>query len=167
MILSDTDILSAFAKIDRLEMLFALLKIVELDIASGVFHEIEESFRQGRPYAIKIFELLADDRVRIVYLTPDEKIFCESLPISLGRGERESISIARERGAILLANESRVAHWCKQYKVPCIRLADILRGLWTEGVLTKAEVQVILTELQVKDQMQFKTATLTAIFADN
>ena len=116
MILGDTDILSAFAKIDRLETLFKLLKIAELDIASGVFYEIEESFRQGRKYALKIFEMLAADRIRIVYLTSDEKIFCESLPISLGRGERESISIARERGAILLANESRVAHWCKQYK---------------------------------------------------
>ena len=166
MILGDTDILSAFAKIDRLETLFKLLKIAELDIASGVFYEIEESFRQGRKYALKIFEMLAADRIRIVYLTSDEKIFCESLPISLGRGERESISIARERGAILLANESRVAHWCKQYKVLCVRLPAILRGLWTEGVLTKAEVQVLVTELQAKDRMQFKEATLTAIFAD-
>lgn len=166
MILSDTDILSAFAKIERLDELFALLKTSQLYIAGGVFSEIEESFRQGREYALQIFELLAINRISILYLTPEEKIFCESLPISLGRGERESIAMARERAAFLLTNESRVAHWCREYKVPCIRLSDLLRGLWTEDVLTKAEVQASIIDLQVKDRMQFKATTLAAIFAE-
>jgi len=166
MILSDTDILSAFAKIERLDEIFALLKTPQLYIAGGVFSEIEESFRQGREYALKIFELLAVNRIRILYLTPNENTFCESLPISLGRGERESLAITKERNAILLTNESRVAHWCREYKVPCIRLSDLLRGLWTEGVLTKAEVQTAIIDLQVKDRMQFKATTLAAIFTE-
>jgi hypothetical protein len=66
----------------------------------------------------------------------------------------------------MILNGSRVAHCCRQYQIPCLRLPDILRALWTERVVLKQEVQDILTALQLKDRMQFKQATVDAIFAD-
>jgi len=59
-----------------------------------------------------------------------------------------------------------VAHYCRQYQIPCIRLPDILRTLWTEGIILKDEVQTIVTDLQSNDKTQFRQSTLDAIFAD-
>jgi hypothetical protein len=51
MILADTDILSALAKVARLPLLFSLFQTTELDITPGVFREVEHSFNLGREYA--------------------------------------------------------------------------------------------------------------------
>ena len=78
----------------------------------------------------------------------------------------ESIAIAKERGGMVLSNESRVAHCCQQYKIPCLRFPAILSALWVEGIISKQEVQDIIAGLQVEDRMQFKQSTLDAILAD-
>jgi hypothetical protein len=65
----------------------------------------------------------------------------------------------------VLSNESRVAHHSRTHGVPCVRLADILRALWMEGMVSQHEAQEIIRALQVKDRMQFTQSTRQAIFA--
>lgn len=166
MIFVDTDILSSMAKIGRLPLLFSLLRTTELYIVPSVFGELERSFKLGRQYAKDIFALLTAGQIRVAYLTPEGAAFRDSLPVTLGAGERESIAVARERGGMVVSNESRVAHCCRQYRIPCLRLPDILRALWVEGIVSKEDVQSIINDLRVKDRMQFKTSVLDAIFAD-
>ena len=166
MIFADTDILSALAKVGRLPLLFALFRITRLQIAPGVFKEIAHSVTLGRAYAADILALISTAQVEVISLTPDETLFCDTLPSSLGAGERESIAIARERKGTVLSNESRVAHYCRQYQIACVRLPDILRSLWVEGVTSKQEVQALVADLQSEDKMQFRQSTLDAIFAD-
>lgn len=92
--------------------------------------------------------------------------FRDTLPVTLGSGERESIAAARSRSGVVLSNESRVAHICREHQVDCLRLPDILRALWVERVASKLEVQEIIRDLGVKDRMRFKQSTLDAILAD-
>jgi hypothetical protein len=101
-----------------------------------------------------------------VYLTQEETALRDTLPVTLGVGERESIAIAKVRGGIVLSNESRVAHHCRTHGVPCVRLPDILRALWVEAVVSQHEVQEIIRDLQVKDRMQFTQSTLHAVCAE-
>jgi predicted nucleic acid-binding protein len=166
MILVDTDVLSAMVKIGRLSLFFVLFQTNRLQIAPGVARELTHSLNLRRSYAEEAFALVSSGQIQIVSLTQEEAAFRDTLPVTLGTGERESIAIARERGGTILSNESRVAHCCRQYQIPCLRLPDILRALWTERVVSKQEVQDILTTLQLKDRMQFKQATVDAIFAD-
>jgi predicted nucleic acid-binding protein len=166
MILADTDILSAVAKVARLPLLFLLFQKPQLQIIPGVFRELAHSLSLGRPYAEAILSLISTDQIEVIPLTQEEVTFCSSLPYSLGTGERESIAIARSRKGTVLSNESRVAHWCRQHQIPCVRLPDILRALWVEGIVSKQEVQDIIADLQVKDRMQFKQGTIDAIFAE-
>lgn len=166
MILADTDILSALAKVGRLPLLFSLFRVTRLQIVPGVFKEVAHGVALGRSYATDILSLIATAQIEVIALTQEETRFRETLPSSLGTGERESIAVARERKGTLLANESRVAHYCRQYQIPCIRLLDILRALWTEGISSKDEVQLLVADLQTKDKMQFTQATRSAIFAD-
>ena len=166
MIFADTDVLSALAKVGRLPLLFPLFRVTRLQIVPGVFKEVAHSVALGRPYATEILALISTAQIEVIALTQEATLFCETLPSSLGLGERESIAMARERKGTLLSNESRVAHYCRQYQIPCLRLPDILRALWTEGISSKAEVQLIVADLQSKDKMQFTQSTLAAIFAD-
>ncbi len=166
MILVDTDVLSALAKVARLPLLFTLLQMTNLHIAPGVFKELAHSLSLQRQYAESVFSFISTGQIQVVSLTQTEAVFRDTLPLTLGVGERDSIAIARERSGILLSNESRVAHCCRQYQIPCLRLPDILRALWVEGIIPKQEVQSIIDDLQIKDRMQFKQPTLNAIFLD-
>ena len=166
MILVDTDVLSAMVKIGRLSLFFALFQTNRLQIAPGVARELAHSLNLRRQYAEEAFALVSSGQIQVVSLTKEEAAFQDTLPATLGTGERESIAIARERGGTVLSNESRVAHCCRQYQIPCLRLPDILRALWTECIVSKQEVQDIITALQFKDRMQFKQATLDAILTD-
>jgi predicted nucleic acid-binding protein len=166
MMLVDTDILSAMAKIGRIQLLFALLPTSQLHITPGVVGELAHSFNLRRQYAVDVFALIAVGQLQLVYLTQEEAAFRDTLPATLGAGERESIAIARGRGGIVLSNESRVAHHCRTHGVSCVRLPDILRALWVEGIVSQREVQEIIRALQVKDRMQFTQSTLHAIFAE-
>ncbi len=66
----------------------------------------------------------------------------------------------------MLSNASRVAHYSRTHGVPCVRLADILRALWVEGIVFQQEVQQMICDLQVKDLRQFLQSTFHAIFAE-
>ncbi|HEX5943864.1 MAG TPA: hypothetical protein VFY66_16395 [Anaerolineales bacterium] len=166
MILVDTDILSAMAKIGRIQLLFALLQIPQLHITPGVFGELAHSFNLRLQYAVDVFALITTGQLRIVYLTQEKVAFRDTLPVTLGAGERESIAIARARGGTVLSNESRVAHHGRTHGVPCVRLPDILWALGVEGIVSQQAVQEIIRDLQVKDRMQFTQSTLHAIFAE-
>jgi predicted nucleic acid-binding protein len=126
MILADTDILSAIAKVTRVPLLFSLFQTTTLHITPGVFRELEYSFNAGHPYAKEPFDLITAGQIQMLYLTPEEAAFRDTLPTSLSTGERDSIAVAKERGGIVLSNESRVAHWCRLYEISCLRLPDIL-----------------------------------------
>jgi hypothetical protein len=80
-----------------------------LYITPGVFGELTHSFNLGRQYAVDVFTLIATGRLQIVYLTQEEALLQDTLPVTLGTGERESIAIARTRQGMVLSNESRVA----------------------------------------------------------
>jgi predicted nucleic acid-binding protein len=166
MILVDTDILSAMAKIRRTHLVFALLQIPQLHITPGVFGEIAHSFNLRRQYAVEVFGLMATGQIQMVYLTQEEAALRDTLPVTLGTGERESIAIAKAQGGIVLSNESRVAHHYRTHGVPCVRLPDILRALWVEGIVSQHEVQEMIRDLQIKDRMQLTPSTLNAIFAE-
>jgi len=66
----------------------------------------------------------------------------------------------------VLSNESRVAHHGRTHGVPCVRLPDILRALWMEGMVSQHEAQEIIRDLQVTDRMQFTQSTLHAILTE-
>ncbi len=166
MIFVDTDVISSLAKIDRLLLLFTLFNRSNFSITPGVLAELTHSLTMGRQYAETVFRFIRDGQIQVISLTSIEAASRDSLPDTLGAGERESIAVAKERDGVVISNESRVAHYCQQLGIPCVRLPDILRALWVEGVASRQDVHTMIEDLGVKDRMQFKQATLDAIFAE-
>jgi hypothetical protein len=75
------------------------------------------------------------------------------------------MAYAKFHNGIVLSNESRVAHWCSQIGIQCVRLPAILRRLWQTQILTVEQVRKIIQLLQERDQMRFNNAILTGIFS--
>ena len=109
------------------------------------------SLVRDRHYAADVFAFVAAGQIQVVVLTQEEARLRDTLPSTLGMGERESIAIAKERGGTVLSNESRVAYYCRQFSIPCVRLPAILRALWVESIVSHQEVRAIIEELQVKE----------------
>jgi len=164
MILSDTDILSAFAKIGRLSLLYELFQVEQLHIVPAVLQELEAARSSRRAFAGVIFGKIATHNIIPIALTQSESELTATLPITLDDGERESMAVAYQRDAILLCNESRVAYWNRHFGIEYFNLPMLLRAFWTQALLTQDEVQQIIYDLQTADRMGFSAKTLTDIF---
>ena len=81
----------------------------------------------------------------------------QRLPQTLAAGERESMAICKRLAAIFVSNERRVKHYCQANGIYCINLAEILRALWELKVLTQTDVKQIITEIETKDSLKFRT----------
>ena len=72
MILVDTNILSTFAKIDRLELLFRVFNQKTLYISPNVFQELKDARDKRYDFVELIFELLQSGKLKILPLEEDE-----------------------------------------------------------------------------------------------
>ena len=157
MVLVDTDILSIFAKIARLPLLFSVFNQDPLHFAAAVETEIRRGVVLGFGFAQNIMTLHAQGRIQTLFPTADDQNFMETLPPTLDSGERESMAICKRLGATFASNERRVKHHCRENGIDCVNLLEILRALWEIGILTQAEVRILITEIEQADNLRFRT----------
>lgn len=91
-VVADTDVLSTFARIHRLDILKKLFE--QVIISQGVLSELKRG-------EIEITNV----NVHIVKLTKEELKDLRKTDVRLGRGERECFVIAKNRGFPLATNE--------------------------------------------------------------
>ena len=77
--------------------------------------------------------------------------------LSGGSGERQSMAICKRLSAIFVSNERRVKHHCLGNGIDCVNLIEILRALWEHGILMQADVRKVITEIETKDNLKFRT----------
>src|SRR5262245_12667662 len=143
MIVADTNILSTFARIWRLGLLFRVAETDAVYLAPAVIKEVKVGLLKGLDFLQPIIDGL--DGGREFYpldLTQDEKSLVDTLPGSLNAGERESIAICSKRtGGKLLTNDKRARNYCQSNHIPCLDLNLILRRLWRAGHCSKEDVR--------------------------
>ncbi|MYK19863.1 hypothetical protein F4055_17130 [Candidatus Poribacteria bacterium] len=157
MVFVDTDVLSIFAKIERLPLLFAVFDQETLNIAYAVENEIKRGISKGFHFSYDITVLQTQGRIRTYHPTSIDQEFMGSLPPTLDPGERESMAICKRLTAIFASNERRVMHYCKANRIDCINLVRILRASWELKILTQTDVRKIITEIEKKDRLKFRT----------
>ena len=161
MVFIDTDILSIFSKIQRLSLLFAVFQQDILNIATAVENEIAVGVSKGFPFANALMELQTQKRLQTHHPTTADEEFMLSLPDTLGAGERESMAICKRLTALFVSNERRVMYHCQANGIRCTNLDEILRALWELKILTESDVRQVITEIETKDSLKFRsTATI-------
>ncbi len=150
MILGDTNILSTFMRIERLDLLFKTFNTGKIYISFNVFQELKVDRDRGYPYTKKLFHLIDDHKIEIVTPTKDELLHTVDLPESFGRGELDSLAICKRREGIFLSNDKKVINYCKKKDITCFDLCDILAALWKFKILPKEKIKEIIAEIEKK-----------------
>lgn len=140
---ADTDILSIFTRIHRLDIL--------KKISDGVIipHAVKSELARGK---IDV-EYLDPD---FVTLTKDELKGLKKTDNSLDRGERECFVIARSRCLPLASNETIVHKLCKKEGIGYLTLPRILRFAITEGVITRQEARKLIFTIEEAEHTVIK-----------
>ena len=114
MLLADTNILSTFAKIDQLTLLFRLFDTQRIGVVPAVYAEFQAGVNKGYQDLQAVVKLIQQGRIDLATPTAQE-IFQESaLPVSFDVGERETLAVAKSRGYPILTNENQIKNWCKR-----------------------------------------------------
>ncbi len=150
MIIADTSILSTFARIQRLELLFKVAQTDSLYLPPAVVTELKVGLQKGLSFLQPIInDLSSGTRFYSIVLGSDEKSYADSLPGSLNAGEKESIAVCIKRiGNKFLTNDKRAHNFCKSVNIPSLDLILILRQLWKAGHCTKNQVQTLMEDIE-------------------
>lgn len=153
----DTDILSIFAKIQRLTLLFTVFDQATLNIAFAVENEIKTGISKGFHFSDDLIALQTQGQIRTYHTTLADQEFMSSLPQTLGTGERESMALCKRFTATFASNDRRVMHHCQTNGIHCINLVDILRLLWELQILSQTNVRKVITEIETEDRLKFRS----------
>jgi predicted nucleic acid-binding protein len=156
MILADTSILSTFARVDALGLLWALFPRVPLGVTPAIYREVQEALNQGCGWLVQVPRLVKAGRLQLVAATPVEVLAAEGPPDSLGLGEREAIALCQSRGWSFITNDRRARNYCREAGVEAFDLAGLLRALWTTGARPKKFVRGVLDRMEEAEGIVFK-----------
>ena len=145
MIITDTGFLSSFLKIGRLDLIFRAFDTNRIVITSGVLQELEQA-----PMQRELKEALQSEEHKIIV-----KEIGETPAEGFGRGEMESMALATETNSLLLMDDRKAAQYAKQKGIIVMGLATFLLYCKTNKVISKEDIQTIITELKEKDYYQF------------
>jgi predicted nucleic acid-binding protein len=156
MFLCDTNILSTFAKVSRLELLLQLLARDAIAVVPAVYEELQEGIRRGYTPLQAASTHIQQGAITILAPNAQEIFDKDALPRSFDAGERETIAVAQSRGYAILTNETHVKNWCERMDIACWDLPRILRALWRTNLLKKEQVRRLVEQIEIKDRVVFR-----------
>lgn len=160
MIILDTDIASALAKGKGLDLLLELFQN-DVYITPKVYEELQSSVNYGYSFPQEIFE-----KVKVLDVTSQEqrqyrKMFHKT--VSLGKGELEAISVAKERNSLFSSLDKKALKLAQKKKVKVMVLKAILKGFWKKKVCSKEDVRKLVERIEKKDS---RVIDIEGVFED-
>ena len=152
-LLFDTDVLSTFGKIKRLDLLEKLFPSANFIIPTSVNNELFKAKDCGYEFV----DYILDSQIfKVSSLEQEEVDFLEKLSAErrmLGAGELECISICKHRDSVLVTNDKAAKKVCDHYDIKFIDLSMILKSLIAIDILTTGEVRNLIDEIEGKDRV--------------
>ncbi len=147
-IIFDTNVLSLFAKVSRLDLLHQFsatpLSTVALYITPTIQRELEIGLQNGVDYLEDALQLVAAGHLQIITLGEVDRLFMGSLPSKLALGEAEAIALSHRYNMIFITHDRKAINYCKREGIDCIRLTTLLLKLQNAGLLTTSEIERML-----------------------
>jgi predicted nucleic acid-binding protein len=156
----DTDFLSAFLKIDCLQLVRDFYQIEAVQIPPAVYGEV----RQAR-----VFPKLA--MLPWVRVTPPDPGIQEKLSLQqgfddFGSGEKEAIALAQQlRGAVLLMNDNRARLWATGSGLHSLGIPAFLLACKRTLLIDSQDVRALVLDLQEKDRYRFRQDVLNLLLS--
>lgn len=153
-VILDCDLLSTFAKTNRIHLLESLFRGSDLLISDAVFAEIERVRQHGYDFP----ERIKASKIKLSHLKDSEAENLESFirTPSIHYGEAECLCIAKNRKGILLTNDSVVRKLCKMEDILVLDLKDILKEIASRELISKEEMLSLLKDIEIKDNTRIR-----------
>jgi predicted nucleic acid-binding protein len=152
----DTDILSTLAKIDKLKLLPKLFRRSDMLICPSVSAEIQRGIQLG------LLKFSYPTRFLRIKLGMREK--AASMEIkdtrNVSSGDAECLAVAKSRNCVLLTNDRKVQKIADSFSINHLSLVLLLRELWANHIMTRAEVEQLAHEIETKDRIVIKRREL-------
>jgi len=145
MIIADTDFLSSFLKIERLHLIFSALNAKSITIAKAVLHELEHA-----PVQQVFLDALHSSEDTII-IQDVEDVSSENF----GKGELESIALAKRMNALLLMDNRKAAQFAKEQGITVMSIPSFLLYCRINKILSNEELRTIISDLKEKDYYEF------------
>ena len=164
-IVSDTNILSSLTAGESLTAFMRLYQRDKLIIPPSVQQELQAGFERGKTYLQQVLQAIQTRQIEALPLSAEEELMTYKYPGGLNEGEREAIALAQRRKATLLSNDMEAQRYCAQRDIRVLTLADVLRALWIEQILSPDEVRNAMSRMEQVETHSFTANQLTGIFA--
>jgi len=159
-IVIDTDFLSTFIKINRLELILAFFRCTSVIIPLAVLKEIDRTdFFEEHHDLLAFSEEEATMKRPLLVQRANKSI--TNLP--LGEGEREAISLAVERDASLLMNDKAAMKAARSHGVNVIDTFSFLLACHDAGFVERPEMERIVRELESEDSFRFRKSEMRSL----
>ena len=151
-VIADTDILSTFGKIRRLDLLQSLFDNVY--IAPAVWRELGHATQLGFTWvasvqrAVLLLPLTANESGAVERLT--------SLYPQVGSGELESFVLAQTHHLACLTNDRQAKVVVSALGLSYLDLEDLLRAFKTRKLLTTAALTALIAQIEEHDHTHIK-----------
>ena len=140
----DTDFLSAFHKMDRIDLIYEVFGVDRIYVTQAVIDELAKA-----PFFYDFIR--KTERV--------ERVVVDEIPLNissamLGKGEADSISYALKTGSILLSNDKKAGEFAEDLGVIVVDVISFLLVCKEIGILGLNEIEHIIELLKKRDYME-------------
>ncbi len=151
-VILDTDFLSAFLKIHRLDLVRDFYGVEEVRIPQAVFREVSATDLIVQLSALPWAVVQLPDRDRLDRLRTEQDLE------GLGQGEIEAIAVAQEYGdnAVLLTNDNQARRKAVELGVEVDNIPAFLLACRQTGFLNRDEIAETVISLEREDHYGFR-----------
>ncbi|PKO22688.1 MAG: hypothetical protein CVU38_08000 [Chloroflexi bacterium HGW-Chloroflexi-1] len=159
-VISDTDFLSSFLKIGRLDLVREFCQVETLWIPPWVYREVAETELLTRLAEVPWIRIAAPDADILNDLLRDEDFR------DLGAGAQESIALALGRAeAVLMISDNKARKIASRLGVVAIHIPAFLLACKVTGLVNREALEAIVQDLRNKDYYEFRPDVLGALLS--
>ena len=157
-IICDTDFLSSFLKIRKLNLVREFFNVQHIYLPPAVFNELSKT----KKLSLKLHEL---NWVKIKKIEVEQKGDVDFPP--LGKGEMECISLCKKlKNSILLTNDTKAIRAAVKQDINVLNISAFLLLCKRNKFLKLHEITEIINDLKIKDFYEFGDEELEALLQE-
>jgi predicted nucleic acid-binding protein len=158
-------VVSSLAAGDAVHLLSRLFFHSTPCIPPAVYQELQAGLDRGKAYLEPVLQAIATNEIQVLPLSDPAQRLIQTLPQTLGTGEREAIVLAQTQRAALLSNDKRAIRYCQEQGIRAIDLPNLLRLLWTRRIISPSEVDQLITKMEQVENLTLTQSQRSNIFA--
>ena len=146
----DCDLISSFAKINRIDLLEKLFPDAHLVITASVYNELLKT----KGYGFDFLDRIIQSNVGLINIQKEERSIFEDFlqDYRIHWGEAEGIAIAKCRNSLFMTNDSRAVRFCEENGVKVLNLKDLLRKMAADGMVNRGEMLKLIRDIENEDR---------------